>query len=64
MSKKKFKQSVDGGYMGALDIIAMGKQRVLDRSKRYYNFFSMLPVIGNIIFYREGKLALKEKNKK
>jgi len=59
--KSKFTEKVQIGQLEAGATIKLGMERVERRSKKYYNLFMLLPVVGNIIFYKEGLKEMKEK---
>jgi len=41
-------------------LMDLGRERVKRRSKKWYNFFSLMALIGNLVFYWEGRKERKE----
>lgn len=47
---------------GKVSCVGTGMDVVRKKSERWFTFFMWLPVVGNIIFYIEGKRSVKKKH--
>lgn len=57
------KRDVSRGQIESSFTIQLGQARVKRRSLRWFNFFAMLPLWGNLLFYIEGKREEKDIDK-
>jgi len=57
------KRDVSKGQIESSLVIQLGQARVKRRSLRWFNFFAMLPLWGNLLFYIEGKREEKDIDK-
>lgn len=66
MGKKKYamfpsKDKIMEEYLRNAYLIDMGKKHMVKtRGEKWFNFFMWLPVVGNMVFLKEGKKAEKE----
>jgi len=59
---KNFVEEMQKGQIGGDIIISAGRDRVSrhKHGKFFYGLFSWLPMLGNLVFYLEGKRELRD----
>ena len=62
--KRPTLDDVAGSRFESAMLMDMGRERVKRRSEKWYQFFSWMMLIGNIVFYLEGRKERKELEKK
>lgn len=62
MFSKKFSDDMKKSQGEAQYMMQLGMERVARRRPGFFKFFMLLPAMGNMVFYKEGKKEYKERH--